>query len=132
MAPPARDRRIRLLGWALFFVLAAWFLAVGWPIAVALAQDAPVPAPVTADPFAAALLALLQGGGLPAVLGLVAWWARGAVASGGVPVIVRLSDDDRRLLERAVRVLDRGRRDLAGALSEVAEDRSDEPAPERR
>jgi hypothetical protein len=40
---------------------------------------------------------LLSGGGLPAVLALLGWLAG---RWGGVPVVLRMSDEDRRLLKR--------------------------------
>lgn len=79
--------------------LVAALVGLAW---TAYAQD---PAPATAaamDPTTGLLVGLLQGGGLPAVLAAVAWWARGAVASG-IPVVVQLSDADRRLLEAVAR-----------------------------
>lgn len=96
-----RERRARLCAGSILAVLALWLLLAVWPlVAVALAQEAvPVTVPAVTDPLAAALLAVLQGGGLPAVLALAAWWVRGALASG-VPVTVRLSDEDRTLLRR--------------------------------
>lgn len=63
---------------------------------VARAQD-PVAVAPAADPGSLSLLVdLIQGGGLPAVLALFGWLA----GRGGVPVVIRLSDEDRRLLRR--------------------------------
>lgn len=41
---------------------------------------------------------LLKGGGLPAALAALAWWARGVIGAG-IPVVVSLSERDRRLIE---------------------------------
>lgn len=80
----------RCLTWALGGLLLG--LAV-----VARGQD-PTDVAVLADPTSMALLIdLLSGGGLPAVLALLGWAAH---RWGGLPVVLRLHDDDRRLLRR--------------------------------
>lgn len=65
---------------------------------VAHAQGAvelvPSIAPPQTDPSTALMLALLQAGGLPAALALLGW----LLGRGGIPLHVRLSDDDRTLL----------------------------------
>jgi hypothetical protein len=43
------------------------------------------------------LTELLRGGGLPAVLAMLAWWARGALGTG-IPLVVSLHAEDRELL----------------------------------
>lgn len=90
----------RPLRWAVLNAL----LCLAW---VAQAQVPPMP-PVdpalaagavgaAADPTTAFLLWALQAGGLPAVVGVLAW----TIAKGGF--VVRLSDRDRELLERLLR-----------------------------
>ena len=65
---------------------------------VAHAQGAvdlvPSVTPPQTDPSTALMLALLQAGGLPAALALLGW----LLGRGGIPLHVRLSDDDRKLL----------------------------------
>lgn len=91
-----RARRIRLTSWFLFVVVLA---LLAMPLVAAIAQDvAPV---VPADPTYDLIARLLQGGGLPAVLALVAWWARGLLAAG-LSITVQLSAEDRRLLVAAI------------------------------
>lgn len=82
----------RCLTWALGGLLLG--LAV-----VAHGQD-PTDVAVLADPGSLSLLVdLVSGGGLPAILALLGW----AVGRwGGVPVVLRLHDDDRRLLRRSL------------------------------
>lgn len=48
----------------------------------------------TSDPSTMLLLQFLQAGGLPAALALLGW----LLGRGGIPLHVRLSDDDRKLL----------------------------------
>ena len=64
---------------------------------VAHAQGSDLVPPVgvaPADPSTILLLQLLQAGGLPAALALMGW----LLGRGGIPIHVRLSDDDRKLL----------------------------------
>lgn len=61
---------------------------------------------VANDPTIDALVHLLQGGGLPAVLALLGWWGRGLLASG-IPVRIELHTEDRRELRLLRRALDR-------------------------
>jgi hypothetical protein len=70
--------------------------------AVAFAQSPPDPA----DPTTAILLHLLSTGGLPAVLGVAAWWLRGAIGAG-IPVVVSISESDRRLIQALIEKQDR-------------------------
>lgn len=87
--------------------------------AVAWGQEAaePVQAAATGDPVTDLVLRLVSGGGLPAVLALVAWWARGQLGAG-VPVVLQLHPEDRAELRRIRRALERA-------------DDSDEPPPPR-
>lgn len=71
---------------------------VGWSIVgavvglagVAWAQEAsPSVAVASGDPTSDVLIRLLSGGGLPAVLAVVAWVLRGQLGHG-VPIVVRL------------------------------------------
>lgn len=91
---------------------------------------------VTADPVVGALLELLRGGGLPAVLALVAWWARGAVG-GGIPVApititVQLPPELLAELKRIRRAIEHDD-DKRGRLSIARGDDSDsdDPPPSR-
>lgn len=77
------------------------FAAVGATLglaAVAWAQEPNPAAQAALDPASLALVELLKGGGLPAVLAAIAWWL-GRTAHQGLMLTVRLHDDDRRLLE---------------------------------
>jgi hypothetical protein len=69
----------------------AWGLALG-VAAVAHAQDLPLEA---GAPPADLLTQVLSGGGLPVVLA----WGFFQIGRTGIPVVIKLSDEDRRLLE---------------------------------
>lgn len=92
----------RCVGWA----LAAASLGVAW---TAWAQD-PVMASTSSDPLLDWAARLLQGGGLPAVLGALGWLAgRGSLQlpiSGSLTLA--LHEEDRRLVRRLVRAIDDG------------------------
>lgn len=84
-------------------VIAAWVKGhrcLVWTIlgvvtgCAAYAQDvAPAVAMSPSDSF---WLEVIRAGGLPAVLGMGGYF----LSRGGVPVVVRVSDEDRKLLER--------------------------------
>lgn len=62
----------------------------------AYAQEGPI-AHQAMDPTGTeAILRLIQGGGLPAVFALLGWLAG---RKGGIPVVLSLHADDRKLLE---------------------------------
>lgn len=63
--------------------------------AVAWAADPVVIPEALADPVLSWLVDLALRGGLPAILAVLGWWARGQVHEG---IVVRLSDEDRALL----------------------------------
>jgi hypothetical protein len=101
-----------------------------WSIAAALvgvaaaaysqtAADVSVAPVGSGDPLADLLVRVVSGGGLPAVLALLAWWARGPLAHG-LPVTVQLHPDDRAELRR-------WRRELV----QRQEPDSDDPTPPR-
>lgn len=96
-------RHLRCFRWA----LAAAAVGLAW---TAWAQQNAAPpdalGSLAADPTTGIVVSLLQGGGLPAVLAVAAWWARGSLASG-VPIVVALSAEDRELLRKVVRHLAR-------------------------
>lgn len=48
------------------------------------------------DPSIPVLIELIKGGGLPTVLALLGWLA----SKGGIPVVIRLSDEDRRAIRK--------------------------------
>jgi hypothetical protein len=89
----SRHAPLTLVGLAILAAFAA--------VAHAQGVDEPLTAAVV-DPTAALLVELLKGGGLPAVVGIVAWFGRGALAQG-VPVVIRLADEDRALLRDLAR-----------------------------
>ncbi len=72
--------------------------------AVAYGQDPG--ASVAGDPIMDTLVELVRGGGLPAVLAWLAWWARGALGAG-VPLVVQLHPDSLAELRRLRRALER-------------------------
>lgn len=99
-----RERRIRAAGAMVFAILGAWLVLVAlWPL-LAQAQDGPTGTAVP-DPLTSALVGLIRDGGLPAVLALAAWWARGVVTAG-LSITVQLSPEDRRLLVAAIEARD--------------------------
>lgn len=104
-------KHLQCVKWSLLAAILG-FAAVAW----GQAQE-PTTAAVASDPIADYLVRLVSGGGLPAVLAVAAWWARGAVGAG-VPVVVQLHEADRALVKRAVRAFERS-------------DDSDEPPPPR-
>lgn len=64
---------------------------------VAWGQDtAPSTGAAAADPTIPVLIELIKGGGLPTVLALLGWLA----SKGGIPVVIRLSDEDRRAIRK--------------------------------
>jgi hypothetical protein len=89
-----------------------WLACVVGPIAgvvlglaaTAYAQESP--GIVANDPTVDAVVHLLQGGGLPAVLALLGWWGRGLLASG-IPIRVELHTSDRAEIRRLRQALDR-------------------------
>lgn len=92
-------------------VIAAWVRGhrcIAWTLlgvatgCAAYAQDTAVPASALGG-SEAMLLELLRAGGLPAVLGFVGWM----FSRGGIPVVLRLSDEDRKLLEELAEERDR-------------------------
>lgn len=84
---------------------------------VAHGQDPAQAAASAGDPAVSTLIDLVSGGGLPAVLALLAWWARGALGAG-VPLVVQLHPDDRALLRKGIRAIER-----------ADNDDSDDPTP---
>lgn len=90
---------VRCIGLALVGV----FVGVA---ANAYGQDAggvPLAAPLAMDPTSELLTRLVAGGGLPAVLGLLAFFAgRGALQ---LPVTVQLHVDDRKLMRSFIRAI---------------------------
>lgn len=89
-------RHIACMRAALVALVAGYALTTG----LAWAQEPTTVVATASDPTMQLVVDLLKGGGLPGVLALVAWWARGQLGAG-IPVVVRLSDDDRRLLRSA-------------------------------
>jgi hypothetical protein len=69
----------------------------------AYGQDAVAPL-ASADPTGDMIALLVREGGLPVVLALIGWYARSIVVSG-IPVTVRLSDEDRALLAKVAAVV---------------------------
>lgn len=57
---------------------------------------------VTMDPTLGLLSQLLAGGGLPAALGVGAWWLRGQI-QGGIPVTVELGERSLTAIRRSIR-----------------------------
>lgn len=91
---------LRCIGWAAACALLG-FAAVAW------AQQAdPATAVVQGDPMSELLVRLVSGGGLPAVLAFLGWQLRGQIGHG-VPVVISLNADDRALVKRLVRALER-------------------------
>ena len=110
-------RHLRCASWALAGALLG-VAVVAYGQATGTSPDAVADhgsAVAVADPTVAILSQLLAGGGLPAVLGLGAWWLRGQLGAG-IPILVSLHPDDRRLLRRVIR--------------EVAQDDSDDSTPD--
>lgn len=87
------QRHARCLGWAALGVL------VGLAISSARADDGAAAA--ASDPLVELVMRLTDHNGLSVVLGVIAWWARGKFGAG-IPVTVRLADEDRQLLARLV------------------------------
>jgi hypothetical protein len=82
------------------WAVAALVVGVLAEVSIAWAQDRPMDSESLAhDPSVLLLVELLKGGGLPAVLAMAAWWARGLLGQG-IPVVVQLSERDREVLSR--------------------------------
>lgn len=101
-------RYLRCLGGS----LAGLLLGVA---AVAHAQAGPDPSAGLVPPWASTLV---HEGGLPGALLVLGWWAKG-IALKGIPVTASLSDDDRAMVRRGLRALER----------QVGTDESDDPKP---
>lgn len=101
-------KHLHCLSWSL--VAALLGVAV-----VAYGQD-PAATASAGDPIVDTLVELVRGGGLPAVLAWLAWWARGALGAG-VPLVVQLHADDRALIRRLIRAVDRDDEGKRGAVS---------------
>lgn len=91
-----------------------WALAGLLTGCAAYAQDAAPPAAVLAGGTDVWLLEVVRAGGLPAVLAVTGWmFGRGGlpvtISLGEKPLVVRLADEDRKLLENAVDALRNGR-----------------------